>query len=84
MTPVMKLNTILLIRRVDHTNCTISNPSHIVLPSNGSNSWTSSRLSFTAMDLTMMVQHTSMHVTCSSLEGKALHVFNDKAAEQKE
>jgi hypothetical protein len=36
------------------------------------------------MDLTMMVQHTSMHVTCSSLKGKALHGFNDKAAEQKE
>jgi hypothetical protein len=24
------------------------------------------------------------NVACSSLEGKALHVFNDKAAEQKE
>jgi hypothetical protein len=51
--------------------------------SNGSNSSISSTVSFTAMNSTMADGPAHFNVTHSSLKGKALHIFNDRAVEPK-
>jgi hypothetical protein len=70
---VTRSNMTIMIKRVTHTK-NILNLSLMVLLSNGSNSWMTSTSSF-GLDNNGPV---CFNLTCSSLKGEALYVFNNK------